>query len=951
VTTAVRPRRTFHRGSVLASGLLFDTHLFAEAEARRRILACLVETHGDVYRIGERLIVRFREPERLVCSQAASTILVRHGPLHSGAPLEPDEERRLAAEALLEAVVVVAGGVASILPLERNAMEDLSAWLDVSSFELVEDLTALGSIARKPKARAPTALSNVRELFGAGAATAESVDLLASLSNAGDRTPGLAQVSGPAEGNAQGSAAAATLGALLNAVPRWFASLQKGWSTLFERRSQTAGTSSKPQTSLAVSPARPTASSWTSRLAALMRHAAARLLVRLRLAPLIGRRQARYLAHVLEMFDSGDLDSALRHAIPLTDEVATTMSPPMLGTPSPRAQLEIMPWRREAAPSTTLGGDLFALIKQKYRNAVETLVARGEFEKAAFVLAELLHSNEEAVSFLERHGKLELAAQLAEARDLPPGLVVRQWFLAGNKEHAVRIARRTGAFGDAVHRLGSTAPEASEELRLVWADSLANAGAFPAAVEVIWNVPRARHLALDWLDRAAAVGGATGARMLVKKLRLAPESFPDVRERLLALISEGEGEPHVASALGHEVLQSPTSDEMRIVAKMAARTLLVEQENSKTDGFLRRLTEFAGDAAFRADVAACASSAAPSSKTPPNTDSEPLLVHRVQNDVGAYGVFDAAEMPDGRLLIALGELGAHLLSPAGKVLARFAEPTHRLVMSRHGNRAILVAHRGEATRLAKLDLLTKRIQPWCDAHIDAFASTFDGETWHVACRDSLFAIDTLSNGWEHLWDLASLADGDGRVMSVQLGAAKLQVLVGQGDAKMQRWEIELPSHTVRRREILGECFAPAEEAPVSLHMVEATPGGQLLGWRQRMAAADGEALIAGIRDRAYWRDLPLPGDVVPCPPSASEAAAAFVVHTDEGLNIHLFDERWERERVIVRLDGPVEPRPSGEKQRMWVRLQGERAIVFDRHGRVLVLCVRTQRLLREFRAV
>ena len=36
-----------------------------------------------------------------------------------------------------------------------------------------------------------------------------------------------------------------------------------------------------------------------------------------KLANLIGRQHARYLARMLAMFDDGDLDAALRHAIPL----------------------------------------------------------------------------------------------------------------------------------------------------------------------------------------------------------------------------------------------------------------------------------------------------------------------------------------------------------------------------------------------------------------------------------------------------------------------------------------------------------------------------------------------------------------------------------------------------------------------------------------------------------
>ncbi len=74
-------------------------------------------------------------------------------------------------------------------------------------------------------------------------------------------------------------------------------------------------------------------------------------------------------------------------------------------------------------------------------------------EEAAFFLAEILNEAERAVSYLEKHGRWKLAAELAEARKLAVGLVVRQWFLAGDVKRAVAIAVREGAFDDAILRL------------------------------------------------------------------------------------------------------------------------------------------------------------------------------------------------------------------------------------------------------------------------------------------------------------------------------------------------------------------------------------------------------------------------------------------------------------------------------------------------------------------
>jgi hypothetical protein len=227
-----------------------------------------------------------------------------------------------------------------------------------------------------------------------------------------------------------------------------------------------------------------------------MNHTVARALVWTRLASIAGRRQAEYLARMLEMFDSNRLDEALRHAIPLSDRIAEALRP-SLGTPSPRSDLSIVPRRGAASTSIGLGPDLYELLRQRYRRAFERLVARGEIEKAAFVLAELLGADEEAVSFLERHGRFLLAAQVAEARGLRSGLVIRQWFLAGDRARALRIARRTGAYADAVARLERSHAKEARAFRILWADALASSGAYAAAVDVIWPVEDARRVAAE----------------------------------------------------------------------------------------------------------------------------------------------------------------------------------------------------------------------------------------------------------------------------------------------------------------------------------------------------------------------------------------------------------------------------------------------------------------------
>lgn len=193
------------------------------------------------------------------------------------------------------------------------------------------------------------------------------------------------------------------------------------------------------------------------------------------------QRKAEYVRRLFEMFEEGDLHEALRHAIPLSKDMGEGARE-ALGLPGPREQLTLQTQSSGATGSVFAGGpDLYSALQQRYRDAFRRFEREGRLDEAAFVLAELLGAVEEAVSFLERHGRFKLAAELAEGRKLAHGIVVRQWFLAGDVARAVAIARRSGAFEDAVARLERSNPPEARALRLLWAETLAEAGDYARA--------------------------------------------------------------------------------------------------------------------------------------------------------------------------------------------------------------------------------------------------------------------------------------------------------------------------------------------------------------------------------------------------------------------------------------------------------------------------------------
>lgn len=1224
MTGGVRPRRLLHRGSVLASGLLLDTRSLGLEEARSRILR-VAESGLQVFRIEHFLVARFGEPIRMDCRAAPGAPLVRHGSLHSVAPLEADEQGAL--EGGTESVVLVQGGQGRASPLSGEALEELSGWIDVSRFEVQSELVSLGQAASSPEPRLVPAPVDVRARLGVLPLAAEGEAFMASLSPS---ARGAHAAAGDEESSSWASRGA-RWELLVSSALRVLAALRAMLSSLQGERPLLPS----PQEPISPSPRDRTEdipsreASWLRRMQELLQGAAARLLEWSRLAPLVDRQHARYLARMLEMFDESDLDRALRHAIPLSKGASAAPRAPALRTPSPRTDLSIVPERAPATTSLGLGENLFEVLKQKYRRAFDRLVEKGELEKAAFVLAELLEASEEAVSFLERHGRLTLAAEIAEARALPPGLVVRQWFLAGNKERAVRLARKTGAFADAVARLERTHQDDGRALRLVWADSLAESGAYAAAVDAVWPVEGARALALQWMERAIVVGGLTGARMLVKKLRLRPESFEEVRDRVVLLLaSEEQDDRALVGAVGRELLSGEPTAGTRVLAKAVARALLVlAGDDQDTERLAFGLLEASGDTLLRSDVASCRAEAAPpraaqvrveafavtdvgkqrtcnedacvatflvdpdsspearaidgdaGSKgvllgafdaaggaasgdcaanlalqttlevlkrefrghgsavlpwarclafaarsanlaiyreatinrarrgmgcaatvatlsgrslliaqvgdtrayllregklvqvtqdhsllndyikaghlltakeieefphkniitramgmrddtsadlvsvelcrgdvillcsdglssvvtevairdtllgrgpraaceallsavlgetlapdniaivvarvdgadlplpagapvrpeilVPPSADggpatSEPLsarkvpvVVHRVSADAGAYPVFDAAELPDGRVLVALGELGAWLYSREGKVQARFAEPAHHLVLSDHGDRVILVAPRGEAYRLARLELLTRRVRSWCDAGMDRFAPGFDGSTWLVSRRGALFAIDATSERWEELWTVSEPRSSVSAIQRDARGASAWFERVE--DASGEVWTFECPSHTLRQRRPV--------QAPELVH-ARVSSAGLLAGW-QRQGEESG--LLARLHAGDAWKDLPHIAPRPGYPPDLTDDWVVVPLAGPEGMLAHLHDTSSLQERAMIRLDGLAS---RADVPRIGLRFREDRLLVFDAWGRILVISLKTGSVIRELR--
>ncbi|MCI0487186.1 MAG: hypothetical protein L0229_11365 [Blastocatellia bacterium] len=776
----VQPRALVHRGFVDASAFLLDPGLIGLEEARRRILSLWVPG-ARVYRVDDLLIVRLPDPHHIACDRAPGLPLVASGQALLAAPFAANELEAIAAPH--DSIVLVRGGAAIAHQLSDSQIENPESWLEVDLFEIAET-ASLGARPAGPRVVAePEPFDARARMKGVPPEAQEAREIFSSIRRE--------------EAQTETAAAGAEINRAIRV--RIAKSLEK-LASFFERKWRKVGQKSRGATvarthsgRLPVTQSEP---SFAEAFSARMRRLAARLLLKTRLAGVIGRRQSQYFMRLIDMFESGNLDEALRHAIPLGGLAESKLFSPSFGVPGPRAGLTISPTETRSRSSIVVGDDLMSEIRQLYRSSFERLEAQGRIEEAAFVLAELLHSNEEAVAFLERHGRLRLAAEMAEARGLPPGLIVRQWFLAGDRERAIHIARRTKSFADAVIRLERTDKKQAEVLRLLWAASLADAGDYVAAVEAAWPVEGARTLALTWMEKAIEIGGAGGARMLARKLALVPESFPDIRLSALALLEDGSPENAPARmAFADTLSREEKTAQSKTLARAAARACLRDANLSPArtpSSLLRRLIEFSGDASLRAD--APVSSGSP--ERPLHSRSDALQVELSASDVGILPVSDLAYLPDGRVVVALGEAGARLLARDGRTLAHFDQPAHRLVISDHGDRAIALAPRGEVWKLARIDFLSRKAEEWCEARIDNFASDYDGSLWFMGAKRDFYIIDATARRFDALWRVPDLYPEDS-IFCVARSQSSCRILTF--DRGAEEWHYELPLMKLRSR--------------------------------------------------------------------------------------------------------------------------------------------------------
>ncbi|RKG51244.1 hypothetical protein D7X30_36225 [Corallococcus sp. AB011P] len=842
---AVRPRVQVHRGTVVVAAWWFHPGLLGEAEARRRVLAAW-RPGATVWALAGGHLLKLSTPCKSAVEAAPGLPLVLESGVLTSAPLSPKERERLAPPP--GAVVLVHEGVARMYGPGALRQVDPGTWLDVSEWRRVR-VKGLGAppppmnVALEPlppptrerfgpkvPALAPEAERMLARMEGREVPVVRREGFFARLRRAFSRRPGDATLTVRREGffarlrqafrtDTQGAPGSTLAPRRAGWLSRLLAGMLGHANATASQGSRTSGAGTRP-----AEPQGPGALEWLK--AWLLQN-----------TPL-GQRKQDYLRHLFELFEQGNLDEALRHAVPLS-KTMDARAQLALGVPGPREELRIQPYGQGGAAQSFGGGpDVFAALRERYRETFRRLEREGRIDEAAFVLAELLDAAEEAVSFLESHGRLQLAAELAEGRNLAPGLVVRQWFLAKDVERAVAIARRSGVFADAVLRLEKTHSAEAQALRLLWAESLAEAGDWTSAVDVVWPVASARHLARTWVERGIQAGGMGGAKLLARLALEFPDGLDAAREDIQTLLSDetaARAPERLAFATVLPRAGAPETRDALLVPTI--RSLMRDEAVDGLPSNARLLQQLLGLqapalAALRTDMPA--PKVSPQQPWAESPDLPNVRVWMDRSHAGAHAVHDAVVLPGRRVLLALGEAGARLVGPDGRTLAGFDVPAFSLVLSEQGNRALALARRGDLWRVSRLDLMERRATRWCDLELDAWAPTYDGERWFTAVRDTVSMVDTLAAEPRSLW---RVSEKGGVVLRLAVDTKHLSFLVlhltpEQVFEYLDRWCYELPGGPTLR----GRSNLPAPwGTPDALAL---TPDGEAMAGRGAVPAGE-----------------------------------------------------------------------------------------------------------------
>lgn len=799
--TDVRPRIVAWQGVVLAAGVLLDqqhplrTSSHAAVAAGWRTGDSLVEWPGLVF-------WRFRTPRevhtdtlpgRAVVALSGNHAPFRVQPLMSAVPLDPEELHAVAAQtaalattaahrphlAWSEGAQVMVGGIDAMLPVSPTRLADATSIAVADTFPILAPPAAI-------TADTLDAPPSTDDVLGVGTLGDKDLrakrNLLAALDNNPSQTnaPGEASNS-PAASNGTPSADGRSDAGQGSKAPSLWNKIKSAFGTVTGSSNAALHKAMRSDGPLPDAPAE--GRERTNKLQEMIER-----------LPWLNNHES-YLDHMLDLFEQGNFEEALRHAIRLDGQNADGPTK-QAGRLQPRADLRIGTQLNPINSTVQTQGPLHNRLRHTYETALQRVIDLGDFRKAAFMLIELLGRVPEGIAMLEEHGLYTEAAQVAEGRELDPALVVRLWFLAGDRERALATARLHGVYADAVRRLEAGHPNEAMALRLLWANELAKAGNYAQAVRA-WRGSRTDldavpglPLAQTWAQRAVDGGGIEALRTRFDRLQFGwGDGIIDAEALLEQFATEGGTAARERAMLAPDITRAVNTAVVRPIISQWARATLADQAVHGPLGVSTTmlLNAIGRDPALRVDT--------PRSWSGTGMAAAPIdVVFSAATPTGLVPR-DAIPTGDGRAVIALGALGAALVNADGRIQTQFDVPSDALVAI-SPEQCLSIRRFEQRVFVSKINVAKRERTELGSIAITCFAPHAEDGLWFVVeGGNRLVALDlNAPNITTSLWSVRV----EGRIMGVQSIGKNVNMVVVHED-RIERWVYERRAMQLRAR--------------------------------------------------------------------------------------------------------------------------------------------------------
>jgi hypothetical protein len=384
-----------------AVGVVIDEHALAEGNAPARALSAW-SSGSTVHSVAGGWYVAWPAPRKVRAETGMGAVVTRERvgdvTFVTTAPLAARERESLLARGALSGDLVRAvGGDFLTERVSSLAQVDLSTWLDLGDLHAIPT-RSLGTGPPRVVVMETETARSVREVFGVGVGAGTPSPDGARLSDAlraaleallRDRSTSRKSEVGAKDGGEDTermpaeSARSNFLSGIMTAMVARLAAMMSFFSAWFRARKESAPEPAslppprrEPRDAPREPPPRPSGPSWFDRVTTRLDEFFKESLLRERLASLLGRKHAEYVAKMMEMFERGDLFEALRHAIPLSDEKAAGGGGLPL-PPSPRDRLDITFGGGSGRPAVGLDGRIYDTLRSLYRSAFERLEREG----------------------------------------------------------------------------------------------------------------------------------------------------------------------------------------------------------------------------------------------------------------------------------------------------------------------------------------------------------------------------------------------------------------------------------------------------------------------------------------------------------------------------------------------------------------------------------------------